>query len=186
MILPNDGRHNQSSVEIKKKDMIVKRRSGVAALICILVSGCAPTSQNPNSVSNRMVNDYSSSINDSSVVGRNLTEFQSSETNCESPILSEAISKSNRITNRAMYHYSGAVNTAFSNVQRREHRSVYRDIVPLAVNTTLDIGDVALQKGCLDIADRQYREVLEVFVGPSYSAYRERAAIGIEDVRAKR
>ena len=40
--------------------------------------------------------------------------------------------------------------------------------------------------GYFDLSDEFYRKVLNVFTGPSYTAFRQRAQIGIEDVRARR
>lgn len=44
----------------------------------------------------------------------------------------------------------------------------------------------ALRKGALDAADRVYRRLVEFYVGNAYSGIRERARIGIDDVRARR
>jgi hypothetical protein len=50
----------------------------------------------------------------------------------------------------------------------------------------LEIADVALSAGCLDTAENMYRHVIERYIGFVYAAYRQRAQIGIEDVRTKR
>lgn len=46
--------------------------------------------------------------------------------------------------------------------------------------------DKARGKGCLDIADQQYRELIDMYVGSAYSGIRDRAKIGIDDVREAR
>lgn len=46
--------------------------------------------------------------------------------------------------------------------------------------------DLALKKGCLDTADHHYRHIMKRYTGSAYAAHRDRAKIGIEDVRAKR
>lgn len=46
--------------------------------------------------------------------------------------------------------------------------------------------DEMKRKGCLDEADRGYREVVSTYVGNGYAAYRQRAEIGIEDIRRAR
>lgn len=44
----------------------------------------------------------------------------------------------------------------------------------------------ALNRGCLDDADRVYRRLIEFYVGAGYSGIRDRARVGVEDVRSAR
>ena len=46
--------------------------------------------------------------------------------------------------------------------------------------------DTALSKNCLDEADRAYRDLIHFYVGGAYGGIRDRARIGIDDVRARR
>jgi len=46
--------------------------------------------------------------------------------------------------------------------------------------------DEALSRGCLDAADGVYRDIFAFYVGATYSGIRDRAKLGIEDVRARR
>ncbi|MCI0365521.1 MAG: hypothetical protein L0Y44_16725 [Phycisphaerales bacterium] len=46
--------------------------------------------------------------------------------------------------------------------------------------------DVSLKRGCLDEADRTYRRLVEFYIGAAYSGIRDRARLGIDDVRAAR
>lgn len=48
----------------------------------------------------------------------------------------------------------------------------------------LQVADAALKSKCPGLADAQYRAVVSRYVGNSYQAFRERAKIGIDDVRA--
>ncbi len=48
------------------------------------------------------------------------------------------------------------------------------------------LADAAKSKGCLDLADGLYRELVTVYVGSAYSGVRDRARLGIDDVRAAR
>jgi hypothetical protein len=52
-------------------------------------------------------------------------------------------------------------------------------------NMRLDIADAALKGECYDIADFEYRYVMQKYAGNAYQAYQERAKIGIEEVRAR-
>jgi hypothetical protein len=53
-------------------------------------------------------------------------------------------------------------------------------------NMRLDVADAAVKGVCYEIADSEFRYVMQLYVGNAYQAYRERAKIGIDDVRAKR
>lgn len=46
--------------------------------------------------------------------------------------------------------------------------------------------DEALSRNCLDSADRVYRDHSTFHVGATYSGIRDRAKLGIEDVRSRR
>jgi hypothetical protein len=48
------------------------------------------------------------------------------------------------------------------------------------------VADYSLQRGCLDVADKYYRSIVNIFTGTSYASYRQRAQIGIDDVRSRR
>ncbi len=49
----------------------------------------------------------------------------------------------------------------------------------------LQIADAALKSGCLDIANAQYRKVLSNYSSFRYIGLRDRAKVGIDDVRVK-
>ena len=46
--------------------------------------------------------------------------------------------------------------------------------------------DAALHQNCLDQADRVYRDLIHFYVGGAYSGIRDRARVGIDDVRTRR
>jgi hypothetical protein len=48
-----------------------------------------------------------------------------------------------------------------------------------------EVADAALLAGCLDIADTKYKEILTTFTRAVDQAVRDRAKVGIDDVRAK-
>lgn len=50
----------------------------------------------------------------------------------------------------------------------------------------LQLADKALNSGCLDFADHEYRFVLAAFSSTAMAAYRERAQVGITDVNNRR
>lgn len=48
-----------------------------------------------------------------------------------------------------------------------------------------ELADAALSAGCFSLADDGYRDVIKTRVGSDYQAARDRAKVGIDDVRAK-
>jgi hypothetical protein len=55
-------------------------------------------------------------------------------------------------------------------------------------HTTLSFGfaDEALRRRCLDDADRVYRRLVAFYTGSAYAGIRDRAKLGIDDIRAAR
>ena len=49
----------------------------------------------------------------------------------------------------------------------------------------LDVADAAKGKGCAAVARAMYDQVVQSYTGLSFAALRERAAIGIQDLRGK-
>ena len=65
-------------------------------------------------------------------------------------------------------------------------RDAERDARERHTTLAFAFADAALRKGAYDLADRVYRRLVEFYVGNAYSGIRERARIGIDDVRALR
>lgn len=55
-----------------------------------------------------------------------------------------------------------------------------------SADVELSFGDTALRAGCLDVADTQYRRVLTHYNQGFMTSHRQRAQVGIDDVRARR
>ena len=60
------------------------------------------------------------------------------------------------------------------------------DIFQMLAGVHLDIADSARKRGCLNFADEEYRKVISLFIGSGYAAFRQRAQVGIDDIRAMR
>jgi hypothetical protein len=56
----------------------------------------------------------------------------------------------------------------------------------MALEAQFAMADAYLEKGCLDQADAIYRHVIDHYAGSSFTSARERARVGIDDVRARR
>jgi len=51
-----------------------------------------------------------------------------------------------------------------------------------AARSLVNLGDQAARKHCYTVARRTYSDVIAVFVGSNYAAYRQKAQIGIEEI----
>ncbi|MBC2777123.1 hypothetical protein [Parasphingopyxis marina] len=65
-------------------------------------------------------------------------------------------------------------------------RNILRDMIPLVAEAQFSMADLYLTERCLDEADGAYRSILANFPGAIYSSYRQRAQVGIDDVRGQR
>ena len=57
------------------------------------------------------------------------------------------------------------------------------DVVLAAGGWTLDIADGAKEHGCAIVARNLYDNVIKIYLGSAYTALRDRARIGIDDLR---
>jgi hypothetical protein len=60
------------------------------------------------------------------------------------------------------------------------------DAWDMSAAVKLEIGDKALNSGCIEIAEEEYRYVLSRYTEPAQQGYQRRAAVGLEDIRSKR
>lgn len=65
-------------------------------------------------------------------------------------------------------------------------QKVMQAISPIVVEARFTLADALLEASCLDAADKIYRGTVSTFTGSRFEAARQRALIGIDDVRAKR
>lgn len=54
------------------------------------------------------------------------------------------------------------------------------------LNMRFKIADGALSARCFDIADAQYRSIVQTYIGTAFAAQRERARLGIDDINRLR
>lgn len=65
-----------------------------------------------------------------------------------------------------------------------EFSATFDKLLAFGADVHLSIGDQALKSGCRKEADKNYRAVLARFTGARLASYRERAQVGIADVRS--
>jgi hypothetical protein len=71
-----------------------------------------------------------------------------------------------------------------SSAARERYREADSYGTPIFLGSYLDIADAYLTANCFKEANGIYRGVIRQYIGNSYAAFRERASIGIDDVRA--
>jgi len=129
------------------------------------------------------------------------------------PAKSRGVSQEQAVANRAKPYLEGmeavrkfasesgcdgeSVETARASIRQLAHMESMRELggslAYLGVEATerrwevqFGLADAAKSKRCLDLADGLYRELINVYVGSAYSGIRDRARLGIDDVRAAR
>ena len=65
---------------------------------------------------------------------------------------------------------------------RDTHGRFYREFSGHAIRFHFDLADVALEKECLDLAEKHYRAIITEYPEFKYLGYQDRAKIGLEDV----
>ena len=76
--------------------------------------------------------------------------------------------------------------TMTSNFHSIKMTSLEREARDRHTDLSFRYADAALHKNCLDQADQVYRDLIHFYVGGAYSGIRDRARVGIDDVRARR
>ena len=71
--------------------------------------------------------------------------------------------------------------STFNTIKMRQYERKARQ---WHTDLTFRFANHAVENGCLDHADQVYRRLIEFYAGPAYSGIRDRARLGIEDVRA--
>ena len=62
-------------------------------------------------------------------------------------------------------------------------KKTYLETAGVIARSTLDVADIAKRNKCKEHARLLYDLILETYVGTAYAAYRERAIVGINDLR---
>ncbi len=119
---------------------------------------------------------------------------QRAQPNCSSPGWQHVESQAALIENHADYRRVLTLpspptldrKAAMMATKRSENITLQGRFADTAARARLAIADAALAQKCLDLADKHYRYVTATFTGSAWTAYRERARIGVDDVRAAR
>lgn len=150
-------------------------RLGILAAVIVLAVGCAPQPGQPGGGPTKeqaAANRARPYVEGTAALSRftaasDCTNTDASAVKANIAKLQDHVSKWNRI-GRFAYRYQ-------------------REASERHTSLTFGFADAALAKGCLDDADKMYRSLISLYVGAAYSGIRDRAKLGIDDVRiAKR
>ena len=103
--------------------------------------------------------------------------------NCASNTVRRAESISDEITRIAVSSAATLDDYTKGETSKWWARRVLDGVAPIAAQTRLDLGNSYLRGGCLDDADRVFRDVMTTFTGPQYQSL---ARVGIDEVREAR
>lgn len=99
-----------------------------------------------------------------------LEDYRAS-TECENPQRIEVLAKITELE-RDVSNYQSMGLDYMTREARERH-----------ISMAFDFADEALRRWCLDDADRVYRRLIDFYVGWNHSGIRDRARLGVEDVR---
>lgn len=61
-----------------------------------------------------------------------------------------------------------------------------RRVQEMKWDVQFSLADVAKEKKCYDLADKHYRDIISTYSGNAYSGIRDRARLGIDDIKEAR
>ena len=106
---------------------------------------------------------------------------------CDSGLMLAANSQISKIETRASSFYSVLSGGGrYSNVQKLDASRTLDVLNPLAIKARFLMADAYLASGCLDQADNTYRSIQTRYSGSSFASVRERALLGVTDVKDRR
>jgi hypothetical protein len=169
----------------------MKSRGCIAATIGVLACGMLLVGCQSNSQSHvaQWDEDVSQARAEFSENTRLVAEFKAmTPAKCDAPGMARATHMGNMIEARTAKYYRALDDdpNKFSNVERNVFLDTIITLNPMAIGAKFNAADAYLAAGCLDPADQIYRDILATYTGSSFASVRERAKVGIDDVRAKK
>jgi hypothetical protein len=172
------------------------KKQFLLAVILLLISACAaraPGYNNFDSQFNASRDAWISKVNKDGQqvsvlmdgIGSDIIFFNK---NCSDPVWNNAENKANELLGLARYRQSLAEdNTTIFNQDRQEgNLKLLSSLNDAALGSLFAIADSAAELNCNIIAERNYKAVVKTFIGSRFVAHRERARVGLDDLRAKR
>lgn len=151
--------------------------SVLTAAAIAFMSGSAQAYESPSTVINNMRQAAQLS---SQWTGYWLAE---PDKNCASAMVRRSESITSEIIRIAVSNAAVLNDNTMGSTSKWHASSIVEGVAPIAAQSRLDLGNAYLRGGCLDDADRIFREVMTTFTGPQYQSL---ARVGIDDVREAR
>lgn len=143
---------------------------------CVFLTSCASAPTERDTTVYDAQNNYRT-------LQQALDRLPNKKNSCSSSTFELAESTADLLEARMMRNYNATRDPRYSNTQKRDIREKLDIITPLAARARLALADKALALGCKSEAKKHYSSILEVFVGLGYTAYRDRAKMGLADLR---
>lgn len=140
--------------------------------VCIFLTSCANSPTQRDTTVSDAQRDY-----------RILQQSLDGLSSCSGAGFELARSSADLLETRMMRNYNATISPRYSNTQKRVLREELDVITPLAANGRLELADKASALGCKQKAKEHYNTVLKTFVGSGYASYRDRAKVGLADLR---
>lgn len=151
--------------------------SVLTAAAIALINGPAQAYESPSTVINNMRQAAQLSTQWSTMW------LAEPDRNCASATVRRSESISSEITRIAVSSAATLNDNRMGSTSKWWASTVLDGVAPIAAQSRLDLGNAYLRGGCLDDADRIFRDVMTTFTGPQYQSL---ARVGIDDVREAR
>lgn len=117
------------------------------------------------------------------LVQQRIAEWDASGSDCDSehPTAAMAVFRSAESLSATLFQRAQREQVQ---VLRRNYMADHEAVAIRAISLRLTLADANLAHGCADAADALYRDAISTYTGGAYASYRERARIGVDDVRA--
>lgn len=105
---------------------------------------------------------------------------------CQHETITAANLEASRLEGSVMAAYQMSRDSRQATTIRSIYSRRYTEAAAAQISSQLNLADAYLNAGCLDEADNLYRHIIMTFTGTAYAGVRQRAQIGVDDVRAGR
>ncbi len=163
--------------------MKIPKRLALFALLSTFLFGCA--TQNTPRQPNEQEKAIKELVGYEHTISESLKVFQTEpERSCSSSTLvnaKAALQNMNLLSHLWYLKWSNAKSTPDQYLNER----VLNVITPATIEMNFLVADTLLSNNCLESADEIYRAIISRFTGGRYASIRERAKIGVDDVRSQ-
>ena len=144
--------------------------------ICLFLTSCAHTPAEHDTTVRDAQSDYR-------ILQQALDRLPDKKSSCSTSTFELAESSADLLETRMIRNYNATIDPRYGSTQKRDIREKLNIITPLAANARLDLADKASALDCKQEAKEHYNSILKTFVGLGYASYRDRAKVGLSNLR---